>query len=71
MKYEEKYAHLQNEPYVKYLQNKCKRYQGILKKKNKKIRNLKSEIYKRKRQILENIEELKESIKDIMYTGDL
>jgi hypothetical protein len=67
----EKYAYLQNEPYVKYLQNKCKRYQGILKKKNKKINDLKSEICKRKRQILENVEELKESIKDIMHTGDL
>jgi len=71
MKKTEKYAHLQNEPYVKYLQNQCKRYQDILKKKNKKIRSLKSEICKRKRQILGKLDDLKEEVKDIMHTGDL
>lgn len=67
MKMTERYSHLQDEPYVKYLQNQCARYGKALAEKNRIIREMKRDITKRKRQILTNIDELKEEIKDIMY----
>ena len=51
--------------------NEIDRLKGKVKAEREKNKQLKEEFRKRKREILQQIDSLKEKVKDILYTGDL